>query len=98
MAKVKRTRLEQIYDLLVCIRDHGIFYTPTKLMCKSNLSNGTYKEIIKEMLEKGFIKENTEYTHHISRGRFTITESGTVTISQIESTMKIHTTKSGERQ
>jgi predicted transcriptional regulator len=69
----KRDRLEIIYDILSLIRSHGNSIRPTPLLRKSNLSTQGFAEYIKELLEKGFVREMSD-----SRGKklYTLTDKG----------------------
>lgn len=56
----KRGKLEIIQDILRIIQKNQNKIKPTPLLRKSNLSFQRFSEYQKEMLEKGFIKENIE--------------------------------------
>ena len=57
----KRGRLEIIYDILNILQNshNGIKSTP--LLRKSNLSTSRFKEYYLEMVDKGFVKENSVF-------------------------------------
>lgn len=52
----KRERLEVIYDILKAIQNNYNSIGPTRLLQKSNLSPQMFKEYLKELTEKEFIK------------------------------------------
>jgi len=57
MDKKKRVRLEVIYDVLNIIRRHNNSIRPTPLLRYSNLSSQRFSLYLKELLEKGLVKE-----------------------------------------
>lgn len=60
MGKVKRDRLEVIFDILKIIRNHNNSIKPTPLLRYSNLSSQSFAEYHNELLEKKFIHEETD--------------------------------------
>jgi len=69
----KRNRMEIIYDILDIIRDHNNSIKPTPLLRFSNMSSQRFAEYYDELLEKGFIREETD-----KKGRkfITLTDKG----------------------
>ena len=55
--KKKRNRLEIISDILEIIREHSNSIKPTPLLRFSNMSTQGFEEYYRELLEKGFIRE-----------------------------------------
>ena len=53
----KRNRLEIIRDILKVIRERNGKIKPTHILYKSNLSHQMMNDYLKELIEKGFIKE-----------------------------------------
>jgi predicted transcriptional regulator len=53
----KRDRLEVIHDILKKISENKNSIRPTPLLRKSNLSSASFAEYLKELSEKGFVKE-----------------------------------------
>ncbi len=53
----KRNRLEIIRDILKVIRDRNGKIKPTHILYKSNLSHQMMNDYLRELIEKGFIKE-----------------------------------------
>lgn len=53
----KRTKLEVIYDILNVIRSKNGKIKPTHILYKSNLSYQMMEEYLKELKDKGFVKE-----------------------------------------
>ncbi|NOZ80580.1 MAG: hypothetical protein GXP63_02810 [DPANN group archaeon] len=72
MAK-KRDRLEVIHDILKVIQDRNNTIRPTPLLRFSNLSSQRFNEYLREIMEKGFVKEI-----HDQKGRrfITLTDQG----------------------
>ncbi len=58
--KLKRDRLEMIFDILNVIRNHHNSIKPTPLLRHSNLSSQSFSEYFNELLEKDFVKEITD--------------------------------------
>ena len=56
----KRNRLEIIHDILDIIRDHGNSIRPTPLLRFSNMSTQRFEEYHRELLKKGFIREELD--------------------------------------
>ena len=69
----KRNRLEIIHDILDIILDHGNSIRPTPLLRFSNMSTQRFDEYYKELLKKGFIRE--EYNRK-GRKFVTMTDKG----------------------
>ena len=69
----KRNRLEIIYDILDIIREHGNSIKPTPLLRFSNMSTQRFDEYYRELLKKGFIRE--EYNRK-GRKFVTMTDKG----------------------
>jgi len=65
--------MEIIYDILDIIRDHNNSIKPTPLLRFSNMSSQRFAEYYDELLEKGFIREETD-----KKGRkfITLTDKG----------------------
>ena len=55
----KRTRLEVIRDILLVIKDRNGKIKPTHILYKSNLSHQMMEEYLGELIQKGFITEQT---------------------------------------
>ncbi len=72
MAGKKRDRLQVINDILRVIRDNRNKVKPTHLLYKSNLSHQMMKEYVDELLQKGFIAEQTEDTNRF----YALTDKG----------------------
>ncbi len=53
----KRNRIELIYSILSIIKENKNYIKPTPLLRYSNLSSQRFSEYLKELLQKGFIKE-----------------------------------------
>ncbi len=53
----KRGRLEIIHDILNAIKLKGGEIKPTHLLYKSNLSHQMMSDYLKELIKKGFVKE-----------------------------------------
>ena len=53
----KRDRLEVIHDILGVIRDHHNSIKPTPLLRLSNLSSQGFAGYMRELKEKGLVKE-----------------------------------------
>lgn len=56
MAK-KRNRIEVIHSILSVIKENKNSIKPTPLLRYSNLSSQRFSEYLKELLQKGFIKD-----------------------------------------
>jgi predicted transcriptional regulator len=69
---VKRGRLEIIYDILKILKNSHNGLKPTPLLRKSNLSSSRFKKYYIEMVEKEFIRENS----NLEEKRVVITEKG----------------------
>lgn len=69
----KRERLEVIYDILRIINNHNNSIKPTPLLRYSNLSSQSFLEYLKELLEKGFVKELLDKKN---RKYLTLTDKG----------------------
>ncbi|NQU78771.1 hypothetical protein HQ545_03290 [Candidatus Woesearchaeota archaeon] len=69
----KRDRLEVIYDILKLIKDNHNSIRPTPLLRYSNLSSQSFAEYIRELKDKGIVKEITD-----RKGRrfLTLTDNG----------------------
>ncbi len=69
----KRDRLEVIHDILSIIRKHKNSIKPTPLLRYSNLSSQSFAEYLRELIEKGLVKEMKD-----SKGRkyITMTDQG----------------------
>ncbi len=69
----KRDRLEVIHDILKVIRDNHNSIRPTPLLRLSNLSSQSFNDYIRELLDKGFVKEIKD-----KKGKrfITLTDSG----------------------
>jgi predicted transcriptional regulator len=59
----KRGKLEIIQDILKKIQENHNSIKPTPLLRRSNLSSSRFKEYYLELIEKGFVKEETNKTH-----------------------------------
>lgn len=57
MVKMRRDRLEVIYDILKIIQEHHNSIKPTPLLRFSNLSSNSFKDYFKELKEKDLVKE-----------------------------------------
>lgn len=57
MDKMKRDRLEVIYDFLRIISENQNSIKPTPLLRKTNLSSQRFNEYLQDLLTKRFIKE-----------------------------------------
>jgi len=57
--KLRRDRIDVIYDILSAIEREGGEIKPTRLMYKSNLSHKLLKSHIHELIERGVIEEVT---------------------------------------
>ena len=68
----KRERLEVIKDILRVIRENRKL-KPTRLLYASNLSPQMFKDYVNELLEKKFIKLETD---NKGKKEFTITQKG----------------------
>lgn len=55
----KRERLQVIHDILQVVKEKNGRIKPTHILYKSNLSHQMMDEYMKELLEKGFILENS---------------------------------------
>ena len=69
----KRDRLEVIRDILHIIRKHNNSIKPTPLLRYSNLSSQSFSEYIKELIEKGFVREAIDVK---KRKYYTLTDKG----------------------
>jgi len=69
----KRDRLKVIYDILNLIRNNYNSIKPTPLMRKSNLSSQNVSEYMRELMQKGFVKEITDKKE---RRHYTLTDKG----------------------
>lgn len=69
----KRDRLKIISDILDIVREHNNSIKPTPLLRFSNMSTQRFEEYYRELLQKGFIRE--EYD---KKGRkfITLTDKG----------------------
>lgn len=68
----KRNKLEVIHDILKTIQDRSNNIKPTHLLYKSNLSHQMMGEYLKELIDKGLVKENKN-----SSGRtYSLTQKG----------------------
>ena len=56
----KRDRLEIIRDVLQAIQSKGDKARPTFILYRSNLSSDMLKQYLKELIDKKFIKEETD--------------------------------------
>lgn len=54
----KRDRLQIIHDILRAIQRNDGRIKPTHILYKANLSHQMLDEYLKELLKKGFIREN----------------------------------------
>jgi len=68
----KRDRLQIIHDILKAIRDRNGRIKPTHILYKSNLSHQMLDEYLTELLEKGFVVENSTK----SGKTYSLTEKG----------------------
>jgi predicted transcriptional regulator len=57
MSGRKRDRLEILHDILKIIRDNNNSIKPTPLLRYSNLSSQNFKEYLKELKSKDFVRE-----------------------------------------
>jgi len=69
----KRNKLEIIKDILKIIKENKNQIKPTPLLRKSNISTNNFKKYHIELLEKEFIKENS---NHKSEKFISVTEKG----------------------
>ena len=69
----KRERLEIINDILDIIRDHNNSIKPTPLLRFSNMSTQRFNEYYTELIEKDFIREDTDKN---GRKFITLTDKG----------------------
>jgi predicted transcriptional regulator len=68
----KRDRLKVIHDILRAIQARNGKIKPTHIIYKANLSHAMLDEYMKEMINKGFVKE-----HRHKRGKtYALTEKG----------------------
>ncbi len=58
-AERKRDRLQVIHDILKSIQEKDGRIRPTNILYKANLSPQMLNEYLKELIEKGMIKENS---------------------------------------
>ena len=72
MAK-KRDRLEIIYNMLKIIQEHNNSIKPTPLLRYTNISSQSFSEYYKELIEKGFIREEKQKNGRIY---VTLTDKG----------------------
>lgn len=56
----KRERLEIIHDILDALQQKGGKLKPTHILYKSNLSYQMLTEYLTDLVQKGFIKEETD--------------------------------------
>jgi predicted transcriptional regulator len=54
----KRDRLQVIHDILKAIQEKDGKIRPTHILYKSNLSHQMMDEYLKDLIEKGFVKES----------------------------------------
>lgn len=57
MGKMKRERLEVIYDILREIQEHHNSIKPTPLLRYSNLSSQSFSEYLEELKKKELVRE-----------------------------------------
>ena len=69
----KRGRLNIIFDILKIIKEHNNTIRPTPLLRYSNLSSQNFKEYFKELINKGFIREEKDKKN---RSYITLTDKG----------------------
>jgi len=69
----KRERLEIIHDILKTLQNKGGKLKPTHILYKSNLSHQMLIEYLTDLIEKGFITEETDKKKN---KLYTITEKG----------------------
>ncbi len=58
----RRSRLELIFDILLSIQNKGGKIKPTHLMYKSNLSHKLLNSYLEELIGKGLVVVEEEYT------------------------------------
>ncbi len=73
MSKLKRDRIEVIYDILRIIKDNNNSIKPTPLLRFSNLSFKSFQEYEKELLDKNFVKIIEDKKN---RKHYTLTDKG----------------------
>ncbi|MBN2067968.1 MAG: winged helix DNA-binding protein [Candidatus Diapherotrites archaeon] len=56
----KRNRLEIIYTILGIVRQNTNSIRPTPLLRYTNISSQSFSEYYKELLEKGFLREELD--------------------------------------
>ncbi|MEI7961508.1 MAG: winged helix-turn-helix domain-containing protein [archaeon] len=69
----KRSKVAIIHDILLLIRSKAGEARPTLIMYKANLSHQMLTEYMNEIIQKGFILENTDKK---GRRTYTITPKG----------------------
>ncbi len=74
----RRSRLELIFDILLAIQNKGGKIKPTHLMYKSNLSHKLLNAYMGELIERGLIKVEEEFTRKKQKSTkiVAITEKG----------------------
>ena len=76
----KRERLEIIHAILQIIHDHHNSIKPTPLLRASNVSSQRFNEYYDELIEKGFIREETDKS-----GKYvTLTDRGFAFLSKYQ--------------
>ena len=55
----KRDKLQIIHDILSVIKGKNGKIKPTNILYKSNLSNQMFNDYVNELMQKGFILENS---------------------------------------
>ena len=73
----KRTRLEVMHDILEVVKNRNGKIKPTHILYKSNLSYQMMDEYLKELITKGFIREQktkTGRTYWLTDKGFTFLE------------------------
>lgn len=69
---MKRDRLQVIKDILKVVQEKSGKIRPTHIMYKANLSHQMLEEYLKELMDKGFIKEEKQ-----KKGKtYSITDKG----------------------
>jgi len=59
-ARMKRGKMEVIFDMLQVVHDKGGSIKPTHLLYKANLSHDAMKRYVTELMEKEFLEERTQ--------------------------------------
>ncbi len=56
----KRERIEIIHDILKAVQDRRGNARPTHILYRSNLSSQMLREYLSDLIDKGFIEEETD--------------------------------------